>query len=677
MRPVMPYEQVNRLSLIWLTAALAFSALPHLLRLPFWVVPLAIICVVWRTGTKPAYLPGFFVKLMLVIFVVVITLAGYGLHESSVDVSVTLLFCGIFLKMLEVRVARDLLFISSLGFLLIATQLIHSQSMMSTAHSAVSAALLVAAMLSAQRSPDQQSISANFRYTASLFAHALPLLVVMSLLFPRIEPLWSMPTPSNTALTGVSDEMTPGDIEQLGRSGELVMRVRFDQQQPEPRSLYWRGLVLDSFDGQRWFRNNNGPTRSQHAVDSLAPEASENGNSYEVVLDPTGRDWAYTLEWSAHNGSQLWQTHDGAFHLTDRVTRRLSYSMVYPEDGMTDTRQLIAGSDQFLQLPSSGNTQSRALAAYWRNQSETAGDFVDHVFRHFNQEAFHYTLSPAATGSNSIDDFLFTTREGFCGHYAGALVFLLRAAGYPARVVVGYQGGEYNRFDDYMMVYQYNAHAWAEYWQPGDGWQRADPTMAVAPSRILDGAEPWFASQPDFLGDSGMSMIRFRHMNWVNTLRLRLDSVDYAWHRWVLGFDAAAQLRLSDRLARVTGSGGLVLMYILSTSLALLLSVIWALSRARSPGTTTSAVKHYQRFLGAMRQFGLPRQSGEGPHAYLRRVAGQIPDEAARRAAENVTDSFVRLHYGISAISDRQLLEKQLKGDVSQFRRCLNRRQAG
>jgi len=681
MRSVMQHEQVSRHCLVWLTASLAFLALPHLLRLPLWVIPFALVCVYWRMGVRLENLPGFFVKLLLVIFVLVVTIAGYGLSDSAVDISVTVLFCGIFLKLLEVRVARDYLFVCALGFLLVATQLIHSQSMVSAGHSIASAWLLLATMLNAQRTPDQQSISANFRYTAGLFAHAIPLLIVTALLFPRIEPLWTMPTPANTAMTGISDEMTPGDIEQLGRSGELVMRIRFDEQPPAPESLYWRGLVLDSFDGQRWYRSNNRPTRSQHAVVAGAPDdglaGSEAGNSYEVVLDPTGRDWAYALEGSRYDGNRLWQTQDGAFHLSDLVSRRLTYSMLHTDDGVTGTQQMSAGPEPFLQLPSSGNLQSRELATYWRGQSATADEFIDHAFRHFNQEQFYYTLSPAATGGNAIDDFLFTTREGFCGHYAGALVFLLRAAGYPARIVVGYQGGEYNRFDDYMMVYQYNAHAWAEYWQPDVGWQRADPTMAVAPSRILDGAEPWFASQPHFLGDSGLSMIRFRHMNWVNTLRLRLDSVDYAWHRWVLGFDGAAQLRISERLERVTGSGGLVLLYTVIAVLALLLSVVWALTRTRSLRATNSALKHYQQFLRSMRPLGLPIQAEEGPQAYLQRISGQMPHAAARRAAEIVTQSFVRLHYGDSAAPDRQRLEEKLKSDVGAFRRCLSRRPVG
>ncbi|RTK99023.1 MAG: transglutaminase domain-containing protein, partial [Neisseriaceae bacterium] len=139
---------------------------------------------------------------------------------------------------------------------------------------------------------------------------------------------------------------------------------------------------------------------------------------------------------------------------------------------------------QALRLPSGYNPRARQLAQQWRTNSRTPGEVVDHALRYFNRQQFFYTLQPPLLGSDSVDDFLFNSRRGFCEHYASSFVFLMRAAGVPARVVTGYMGGELNPVGGYLIVRQSDAHAWAEVWLGNAGWQRVDPTAAVAPARV-------------------------------------------------------------------------------------------------------------------------------------------------------------------------------------------------
>jgi len=653
------------LALRWQALALMVVASPHLWRLPWWALLLAVGCLFWRYNSEKFALPGRLGRLLLVMALLFLTFSSLGFRGVVVDVSVTLLFGGIFLKLLEMKNARDYLFVMSLGFLLITTQFIYSQGIPVAVYMMVSVYLLLVSMISLQRTGRGRNSVGSSAYGGQILLYSIPILLVLFLLVPRIAPLWSMPSPAESATTGVSDEMSPGDITELGRSGGLALRARFDQAPPAPELLYWRGLVLDHFDGRSWSRTLDSPRRSSHSV-VLPRPADSNALEYDVIMEPSGRNWAYSLELSRRNEGDLWQDARGVFYDNRRVTRRIMYSMTAWPNSALDVSELSA-DDMALnrQLPDSGNERSRALASEWWQEAGDETEFVQSILTHFREQEFYYTLAPQSLASDSIDDFLFETREGFCEHYAGAMVFLLRSAGIPARVVVGYQGGEYNRFDDYLMVYHYNAHAWTEYWQEGAGWQRVDPTMAVAPSRILDGAEQWFATQQDFLRDSGLSMIRFRAMPWINTLRLRLDAVDHAWSRWVLAYDAGMQNRLVQRLTGMSASTALPWLLAITLSFVLLICALLVF-RFTGRVSASSALRSYQRFARIMERRGLSRQINEGPYDFLLRA--RLEDPSIARHAERITRLFSRLHYGILSGKRYRLTELALRREVTRLR---------
>jgi hypothetical protein len=278
---------------------------------------------------------------------------------------------------------------------------------------------------------------------------------------------------------------------------------------------------------------------------------------------------------------------------------------------------------------------------------------VQAILTHFHDQDYHYTLKPQALGVDAVDDFLFNSRRGFCAHFAGAMVYVLRAAGIPARVVAGYQGGELNPAGKFITVRQYDAHAWVEYWQPEQGWRSVDPTFAVAPQRIDVGLAEALASDEDFLPDSPFSPLRYSNLAWLNDLRLGWDNLNYGWQRWVLGYQGEQQgaLMLSwfkGLAAWILPVGGVSIMLILT----LVLLKPW---RARQE----LALRQFQRFERLLARHGLQREPGEGPQAFAERAALALPEQAA--AIDRFAEAFVAQRYAgdaaVPAILDQRLDE--------------------
>jgi transglutaminase-like putative cysteine protease/cbb3-type cytochrome oxidase subunit 3 len=469
---------------------------------------------------------------------------------------------------------------------------------------------------------------------------------VLFVLVPRVAPLWTMPVPVSSSKTGVTDEMSPGNISSLSRSAELAFRVSFENNAPLQDELYWRGLVLDFFDGRTW-RRAGSAFQSYEMIERfqrrLEGERQGEGVDYDVILEPTQQSWIYALQLADFDASDILQDRYYTLHTDKPVTQRFRYQMSSFLNNETDLNLAAVLRARALQLPEQdGNPRSYQLAESLRAQSASDLDYADRVMAHFREQPFYYTLTPPQLGEASIDDFLFNTREGFCEHYASSFVYLMRAAGVPARVVVGYQGGEINPFEGYTMVYQYNAHAWAEIWLEGQGWVRMDPTAAVAPERISEGAQAVMGDQPGFLDDVGFSMMRFRNTEWLNTLRLRLDAMDYAWNRWVVSYDEDLQLQLLEALFGDRAKQALFLALGASFSLFFIIAAFFLLG-GRRRDARDQATRLYLRLAADLADNGIKRQRGEGPLDFATRVAQSRPDIAVDMS--EITALYVRMSY--------------------------------
>jgi len=663
-------EQIPRISLLWLLAALLLLILPHVGRLPVWVTVLLLSCMGWRVLVFLGRLgfPKKWLKITIVTVALPVTVVQYGADGVGLDTAVCLLILGVVFKLLEMRDRRDILIVIALSYVLAMVGFIYTQTILATLHAIVCFILITATMLSLYRDNARNTFADNGKLAVRLVLQSIPLTIALFVLVPRISPLWSMPLPvSSSTSMGVSDEMTPGDISNLGRSSELAFRVSFTGEAPSHEELYWRGLVLDFFDGATWRRAGatlqNFQMASRFPTDFRGVPMGE-PVSYDVILEPTQQNWVYSLQLAEISARDMILDRNYSLITENPITQRYRYQVRSYLQHQTDLQLSGIQRARSLQLPEGNlNPRTAALAAQMRSATRSDMDYAVDVLQHFREQPFYYTLTPSVLGDSSIDEFMFNTREGFCGHYAGSFVYMMREAGIPARVVVGYQGGEYNPFEDYTLVYQYNAHAWAEVWIEGEGWVRFDPTAAVAPERITLGVESFFQNQPGFMEDARFSMMRFRDTQWLNNLRLRLDSLDYAWNRWVVSYDEDMQMQLLDDWFGDNAPQSLLIALGSTIALFFLLAGWFLLRHGRRSGHDP-ATRLYLSLLKELAQRGVPRQRGEGPGDYCQRVARERPELAVQM--REVTELFVAVVYGARA-GDETSVDPQ-HGDFKQLR---------
>lgn len=652
---VMPSPSVRH----WTALALLLAVLPQIDRLPLWLSALVVAACLWRVSWIEARtgLPGKWVRGLLLIA----SLAGVFLSHRTFfgpEGGVSFLIVCAAVKLLESRQRRDFFVSTVLDFFILATAFLFSQSLALTLYVVLACVVVVAALLSLQQRPGA-GIALTLRRAARIALQAVPLMLILFVFFPRLPPLWTLNLSQGSGRTGMSDSMSPGDISSLSESAEVAFRVEFSGGQPPSNTLYWRGLVMDYFDGQRWTQSP--PPGDPVAAGMLPSWVEVSGDErlalrYRVILEPTSQPWLFALAVPDSPTPKLGLTRDFRLVANTPVLSRFSYDVRSWPSARTDVHELPAWMrQQSLQLPVGGNPQAHQMAQRWRLGSGSDAQYVRDVLDWFRAERFFYTLQPPPLGADRIDDFLFRSRRGFCEHYASSFVFLMRAAGVPARVVAGYQGGEKSPLGDYWVVRQLDAHAWAEVWLPGQGWVTVDPTSAVAPDRIRQGASQ-LADKRNYWGDSGMGAVRYNNYRLLKSLRSAADYVNYRWHKDVLGYNTENQESLMRRLL---GDAGLLqriaVMAVILVVVAGLL-FLWALRGERRHLHPLDRL--YRRYCERLARQGVLREAGEGPQAFARRVARQRPKLAAE--AEEFARLYMALRYRPAGQRD-QALEKRLR----------------
>ncbi|MDR2112715.1 MAG: DUF3488 and transglutaminase-like domain-containing protein, partial [Candidatus Accumulibacter sp.] len=572
----------------WLLAVALATTLPHAAHLPWWLSLISCVTLLGRAWLwlRNGRLPRRWI-LVLVVFAGTAGIAWQYRALFGRDPGIALLVFFMALKPMEMVSRRDGLVIVMLGFFLLLTHYFNSEDIATGAWLLVSSTLLTAALL--RMHGGAQPIREMFGYSALLIAQSLPFMFILFLLFPRVQgPLWGMPRDTYSGLTGLAEQMSPGSLDNLIRSGAIAFRVQFDADAPDRSRLYWRGPTFDSYDGRTWRthftsipRANSKPARIE------AP--GNTGFDYTITLEAHNRRWLLALDMPTRlpGEATLAPTFEVLANRPVRYRARFAFRSApdYAANREEEPRTLR----QALSLPRKPNPRTRELAETWRRDLADPERISAAALRFFREEKFFYTLQPPELGANAVDEFLFGTRRGFCEHYASAYVVLMRAAGIPARVVAGYQGGEFNPVDGSLTVRQSDAHAWAEIWLEGQGWKRVDPTGAVAPSRIEGGLE---AALPE--NESLPSLMRFNNNSWLVSLRYRWEAVNNAWDQWVLGYNSERQRETLASLGmKNLDWQSMASAMALSCGIALLSIVCWTLTRrAKSPAETRA----WQRF---------------------------------------------------------------------------------
>lgn len=617
---------------LWLLACAVLTLAPHAEHAPLWLGAATGGTLAWRVAiwwrrwpVPPRWL------LSVLVFAGMAGVFAEHRQLFGKDPGVSLLILFLALKLMELRGRRDALAVLFLCYFLLLTHFLYAQSIEMAGGTLVVLVVITAALASLNHAG--RRVAANLRLAALMLAQAMPFMLVLFLLFPRVQgPLWGLPMDAYSGMTGLSDTMSPGSISELSRSGAIAFRVKFENEAPPQNALYWRGPVLRHFDGRTW-RASPQPTSTE-----LPYTADGAGVAYAVTLEPHNRTWLFALEAPTSLPRETVMSTDYQMLSKLPVRVRLRYALRSDPGLILGAGERSQAVRTNLLLPP-GNPRTRALAAEWRRELGDAGDdgaIVRRMLDHFRRQPFSYTLSPPLLGRDSIDEFLFETRRGFCEHYASSFVFVMRAAGIPARVVTGYQGGEQNPVDGYLVVRQSDAHAWTEVWLKNKGWMRVDPTAAVAPARIeagLAAAVP--AGDPlPFLARSDLS--------WLRGIRFRWEAMSNSWNQWVLGYNPQRQREVLSRLGMREPDWRNM-----SAALAALCGILmvvltaWALRHRVRIDPTLRAWNRLSRRLATI---GLARHDWEGPHDYAQRVAQASPQLGAQ--VERIAALYIALRYG-------------------------------
>ncbi|NQX88370.1 MAG: DUF3488 domain-containing protein, partial [Halioglobus sp.] len=532
-------QQIPRNALVWCIISLFAVVAPHAGRLPVWVLGIYILAVVWRLQVHRGRwsFPGNTLKIALTVSSFIGIFSSYG-TLIGLEPTVALLLTAFAFKFIELSQRKDAYVLLFLGYFVCLTEFLFSQDLLITLYTLLCVAFLTSALVALHQPGQNEFQPRTLRVASIMLLQSLPLMLVLFFLFPRIGPLWSVPLTKQAGKTGMSDMMRPGDVASLSQSSEVAFRVKFDGAIPSRPKRYWRGLVFSRFEQGTWSAVAYYDVPAQ---DQRPPSVVTSGRAmnYSVIMESTQQNWLYSLRYARSRTPGVMQSSDFRLFSPSPVEVETLYEVsTWPEAAvelqLSDWRRTLETT-----LPAQGNPATRELATALRASVASDRDYVDAVMDRFNREAYVYTLEPGRLqGSNTIDQFLFQTQRGFCEHYASAFVFMMRAAGVPARVVAGYQGGETNPVNKTVIVHQFDAHAWAEVWIEGRGWVRADPTAAVAPERIEMGLEQAVASEGSFLAAEPLSPLRYRNIPLLNQLRLRYDALTYRWQSWVVGFDS-------------------------------------------------------------------------------------------------------------------------------------------
>jgi transglutaminase-like putative cysteine protease len=672
----------------WVLITQVIVILPHAAHLPLWLMGFALVSIIAQLPRIKAkfkqvrHLKRLYQGMQMLGFL--LGLAGLWLTYNTafgLDMGIAFLVLCLISKLWELYKRRDAYVVLNLSLFVLAALFLMDQGLITTLEVIVGAIVILLAFIALN---DDSNIRGDgrLRTLGVLAIGALPLLVVLFLFFPRLPPLWSVQLSGQQATTGVSDSMSPGDFANLSQSTALAFRVEFEDNRPPQEQLYWRGLVFSDFDGvtwrpnraqqQQWVAEQQSPQWVERALATAPDKVRLDPTSYEIILEPTQQRWLFGLDYPFTQQQDISLTSNFTLLKNQPVTQQLRYEVLRFAPMRIDPT-LDADSRRInLALPSQGNPQARTLAKQLFAQAGSDPvRYMQAIERWINQTEFRYTLSPPRLNTNRIDEFLFETKAGFCEHYSSSFTFMLRAAGIPARVVAGYQGGEPSRGGTVWEVRQMDAHAWTEVWLDGQGWVRVDPTAFVAPERVEQGMGALTQTQgAAMFGDGASAQISYQQYQMLQTLRRLSDQASYYWQKDIVGYDQDKQagallkwLNISSIMQQIVWLAGSAI-----TVMSILALMIWQRRRKRWHPADLPLARLSKRL--GKREKSLSRHDNEGQLAWLERLSATLNSvtgstnaastnsklattildkgnpESTQRSIDKIKENYRQLRYG-------------------------------
>lgn len=659
--------------------AFALTALPHFLRMPIALTAyiLGVLALKFLCLHK-----GYAIKAWQLIVTSVVYLIGvvaiYG-RISGHEAGSVFLMGMLAVKLLESHSHRDLMICVFLAYFLAAINFLFTQSIPTAIWMIIQVILITFCLISINQTQRPTPIKSRVRLAGLTVIQAIPITVILFVLFPRIPgPLWSIPEQGNKAKTGFSNTMQPGQVSELAQSGGTAFRVSFNGDVPPQNQLYWRGLTLWKYDGTTWGQldayrvdsNIQRPTKRQ------ALNNASNPIKYTVTLEPHNNRSLFTLDMPTayeHSDNKYKLRLDDLYQLsTDKdIIQIFQYAAT---SQLTYTQGLNLPRFHAIEaryIPKQLNPKAQALSQQWRAQIQDDTAIVQKALAYFREENFSYSLTPPLlTNESNVDQFLFETREGFCEHFSSAFVVLMRGAGIPSRIVVGYQGGEKNPITGDVTIRQSDAHAWAEVWLKDQGWVRVDPTSAVAPERIqlsLANAVP-----EEDLG--AVPIFSRRATSRLKPLVDLWDAIDSNWNKLVLGYGPKKQ----EKFLRSLGIKNLtqaVIWMVTLTGLGLGLFVFFAF-RAKTNSALLGIDKQFNQLCEAIQKHtGITKTEATPALTYMKQVANAYPE--LKTALHGVAREYNAMRYQPDAaveIKHNPQRKKTWVAQVAMLKRRVNQK---
>lgn len=627
-----PMEIADRTAITAVTFSFLLSMFPHFWHVPLWVTGFTLFAVIWRNLQSAGYI-GPTPKWLLVPLVIAGGISVFAQFWTIVgrEPGLALLTVMTGFKFLESKTHRDVLILIFLCYFLLTTHFLFGQSIPIAAYMFLTLIVITGTLITINQRDNSTPVLTRLKISTKLIGLSIPIMLILFILVPRIPgPLWGLTQEQRGGITGLSDNMSPGTVSDLITSNEVAFRVTFEGDIPPQKQLYWRGPVMLNFDGRTWTQS------ASKTISRIIHNQDEETSKYTITLEPHGKKWLFGLDIPVQIPPSSFITTEFQLtsekHINDLKRYSLSSQLNY-QPGIDEPFEYLIKASNY---HATRNPETLALGQRWSRQFDSDIDIVNHALNIFSTEEYVYTLQPPGLGLHTSDEFLFKTRRGFCEHYASSFALLMRAAGIPARIVTGYQGGELNEAGNYLIVRQSDAHAWTEVWLEDKGWVRIDPTAAVSPDRIEMGLGQALMENSDTFKIGKRNLL-------LSKILYSWDNIQRNWNDLILDYDHRKQANLLKKLGLgIRSWGDMVIMLVLC--LVFVTGSYWLIAWYRErPVPLAEYEKIFNQLLKKLSKSGYHKEPSEHVYEFLQRLKNQQNFYDAQ--LEKIMETYSKIKY--------------------------------